>query len=163
MGKISGRHSESYCFSKWHKNVFLRIGPNGESIVTPSVCLYMTWSKMKNDSYAHKVKSFFMPLRSKLWIVLVSQNKSSMQMSITTFKATLVNNLSTPRLAMRWSRQKLETSSANENKSCTENSLDVRGEKIGTRCSNRWQNRTKFGAVSNSWFGILDFHTKYLV
>ena len=30
-------------------------------------------------------------------------------------------------------RQKLETSSANENKSCTENSLDVIGNKIETK------------------------------
>ena len=30
-------------------------------------------------------------------------------------------------------RQKLETSSANENESCTENSLDVRDNKIGTK------------------------------
>ena len=34
---------------------------------------------------------------------------------------------------MKWSRQKLETSSANENESCTENLLDVRGGKIGTK------------------------------
>ena len=34
---------------------------------------------------------------------------------------------------MKWSRQKLETLSANENESCTENSLDVRGDKIGTK------------------------------
>ena len=34
---------------------------------------------------------------------------------------------------MKWSRQKLETSSANENESCTENLLDVRGDKIGTK------------------------------
>ena len=36
-------------------------------------------------------------------------------------------------MAMKWSGQKLETSSANENESCTKNSLDVRGDKIGTK------------------------------
>ena len=34
---------------------------------------------------------------------------------------------------MKWSGQKLETLSANENESCMENSLDVRGDKIGTK------------------------------
>ena len=34
---------------------------------------------------------------------------------------------------MKWSGQKLETLSANENESCTENSLDVRGDKIETK------------------------------
>ena len=34
---------------------------------------------------------------------------------------------------MKWSGQKLETSSSNENESYTENSLDVRGNKIGTK------------------------------
>ena len=72
-----------------------------------------------------------MSLRSKLWIVLVSQNKSSIQMSITSFKGILVNKLLTSRLAMKWLGQKLETSSANENETCTENSVDVRGDKIG--------------------------------
>ena len=67
-----------------------------------------------------------MSLRSKLWVVLVSQNKSAIQMSITSFKGILLNTLSTSRLAMKWSGQKLETLSANENESCTENSLDVR-------------------------------------
>ena len=65
--------------------------------------------------------------------MLVSQNKSSIQMSITSFKGILVNKLLTSRMAMKWSGQKLETSSANENKSCTKNSLDVRGDKIGTK------------------------------
>ena len=101
LGKISGGHSDSYCFLKWHKNAFAGIRPNGETIATPSICLYMTWSKMKNDSYAHKVKSFLMSLRCKLWIVLVSENKSLIQMSITSFKATLVKKISTWRLAMR--------------------------------------------------------------
>ena len=34
---------------------------------------------------------------------------------------------------MKWSGQKLEALSANENEPCTENSLDVRGDKIGTK------------------------------
>ena len=34
---------------------------------------------------------------------------------------------------MKWSGQKLETLSANENESCTKNSLDVRGDKIETK------------------------------
>ena len=55
-------------------------------------------------------------------------------MSITLFKAILVNKLSTSRLDMKWSRQKLETSSSrNENESCTKNSLTVRSDKIGTK------------------------------
>ena len=87
---------------------------------------------MKVDSYAVKVQSSLISLRSKLWIVLVSQNKSSIQMLITSFKGILVNKLSTPRLAMKWSGQKLETLSANENESFTKNPLDVRGDKIGT-------------------------------
>ena len=58
-------------------------------------------------------------------------------MSITSFKGILVNKLSTSRLAMKWSGQNLETSSANENESCHENSLDVRGDKILTKkCPN---------------------------
>ena len=133
MGKISGGHSESHCFSKWYKNAFGRIGPNGEPNAIPLICLHMTWSKMKCNSYAAKVKSSLMSLRSKLWIMLVSQNKSSIQMSITSFKGILVNKLLTSRLAMKWSGQKLETSSANENESCTKNSLDVRGDKIGKK------------------------------
>ena len=88
---------------------------------------------MKNDSYAAKVKSSLISLRSKLRIVLVSQNKPSMQMSITSFKGILINKLSTSRLAMTWSGQKLKTSSVNEDESRTENSLDVRGDKIGTK------------------------------
>ena len=55
-------------------------------------------------------------------------------MSITSFKGILVNKFSISRLAMKWSGQKLETLSASENESCTENSLDVvRGDKIGTK------------------------------
>ena len=54
-------------------------------------------------------------------------------MSITSFKGILVNKLSISRLAMKWSGQKLETLSGNENESCTKNSLDVRGDKIGTK------------------------------
>ena len=54
-------------------------------------------------------------------------------MSITSFKVILVNKLSTSSLIMKWSGQRLETLSANENESCTENSLDVRGDKIGTK------------------------------
>ena len=57
----------------------------------------------------------------------------SMQMTITSFKEILVNKLSTSRLGMKWSGQKLETSFSNENESYTENSLDVRGSKIGTK------------------------------
>ena len=53
-------------------------------------------------------------------------------MSITSFKGILVNKLSISRLAMKCPGQKLETLSANENESCTENSVDVRGDKIGT-------------------------------
>ena len=52
-------------------------------------------------------------------------------MLITSFKGLLVNKLLTPRLAMKWSGQKRETLSANENESFTKNSLDVRGDKIG--------------------------------
>ena len=133
LGKISGGHSQSHWFSKWHKNTFARIGTNEELIVTPSVCLYMTWPKMKNDSIDAEGKSSLISLRSKLWIALASHNKVSMQMSITSFKGILVNKLSTSRLAMKWSGQKLETSSSNENESYTENSLDVRGNKIGTK------------------------------
>ena len=65
--------------------------------------------------------------------MLVSQNKSLIQMLITSFKGILVNKLSPSRLAMKWSGQKLETSSANENELCTENSLDVKGDKIGNK------------------------------
>ena len=122
LGKMSGGHSERHCFSKWHKKAFARIRPNAEPTVLPSICLlmtYMTWSKMKNDSKMNKIKSSLMSLRSKLWIVLVSQNKSSIQMSITSFKGILVNKLLTSRLAMKWLGQKLETSSANENETCT--------------------------------------------
>ena len=54
-------------------------------------------------------------------------------MSITSFKGILVNKPLISRLAMKWSEQKLETLSANENESCTENSLDVRVDKIGTK------------------------------
>ena len=54
-------------------------------------------------------------------------------MAVTSFKGILVNKLSTSRLAMKWSGQKLGTSSANENESCIENSLDVRGDKIGNK------------------------------
>ena len=53
-------------------------------------------------------------------------------MSITSFKGILVNKLSTSRMAMKWSGQNLETSSANESESCTEISSTVRGDKIGT-------------------------------
>ena len=34
---------------------------------------------------------------------------------------------------MKWSGQKLKTSSTNENESCTKNSIYVRGDKIGTK------------------------------
>ena len=55
-------------------------------------------------------------------------------MSITLFKAILVNKLSTSRLVMKWSRQKIETSSSgNENESCTKNPLTVRSDKVGTK------------------------------
>ena len=56
-----------------------------------------------------------------------------MQMSITSLKGILVNKLSTSRLTVKWSGQKLKASSANKNESCTENSLDVKGAKIGTK------------------------------
>ena len=68
-----------------------------------------------------------MTLKSKLWIAVVSQNKSSVQISITSFKIILVNKLSTWRLEMRWSGQKLEILSANENMSYSKNN------KIGTK------------------------------
>ena len=54
-------------------------------------------------------------------------------MSITSFKGILLNKLSTSRLVIKWSGKTLETSSANENDSCTENPLTVRGDKIGTK------------------------------
>ena len=54
-------------------------------------------------------------------------------MSTTSFKEILVNKLLTSGLDMKWSGQKLETSSANENKLCTENSFTVKGDKIETR------------------------------
>ena len=76
---------------------------------------------MKNDSYAAKVKSSLISLRSKLKIVLAAQNKS-IQMSITSFKDKLVNKLPTSRLVKKVSGQKLETSS--ENESCTENLIN---------------------------------------
>ena len=66
-------------------------------------------------------------------MVLVLQNKSSIQVSITSFKGILVNKISTSKLAMKWARQKLEILSANENESCTKNSLTVTGDKIGTK------------------------------
>ena len=53
--------------------------------------------------------------------------------TITSFKGILVNKLSTSRLTMKCSGQKLETSSANENDSFTKTSLTVRGDKIGTK------------------------------
>ena len=81
---------------------------------------------MKNDSYAAKVKSSLISLRSKLKIVLAAQNKS-IQMSITSFKEKLVNKLPTSRLVKKVSGQKLQTSS--ENESCTENLIN----------SERWQ------------------------
>ena len=34
---------------------------------------------------------------------------------------------------MKWPEQKVETSSTNENESCTENSLTVRADKKGTK------------------------------
>ena len=55
-----------------------------------------------------------------------------MQMSVTSFKRILVSKLSTLRLAMKWSGQKPETLSANENVTRTENSLTVRDDKIET-------------------------------
>ena len=54
-------------------------------------------------------------------------------MPLTSFKGILVYKLLTSRLAMKLSGQKLETSSTNENDSCTENSLTVRGDKIETK------------------------------
>ena len=44
-----------------------------------------------------------------------------------------MKKLLTSRLAMKWSGQKLETSSANKNVFSTKTSLDVRGDKIGTK------------------------------
>ena len=52
---------------------------------------------------------------------------------MTSPKSILVNKHLTSILAMKWSGQRLETSSANENESCTENLLTVRAEKIGTK------------------------------
>ena len=54
----------------------------------------------------------------------------------TSCNGILVNKLSTSSRAMKWSGQKLETSSTNENESCTENSLDVRGDKMGRNWGN---------------------------
>ena len=56
-------------------------------------------------------------------------------MGITSFKGMLVNKLSTARLIMKWSGQKLcrnfvETLSANKKEPFTEDSLTVRGDKI---------------------------------
>ena len=51
------------------------------------------------------------------------------QMSLTSFKGILVKNLSGSRLAMKWSGQKQDTLSANENESRSVNSLDQRDEK----------------------------------
>ena len=126
-------HSMSYCFSKWHKNAFARTGPKAEPIATPSICLSMTWSKMKHDLYAAKVKSSLISLRSKLWIELVPHSKLSIQMLITPFKEILVNELSTSILAMKGAGQKLEISSAKENESCTKSSLTVRCDNIETK------------------------------
>ena len=58
-------------------------------------------------------------------------SKQIMQISITSFDGILVK-LPTSRLAIKWSGQKLETSSSNENVTCTENSLTARGDKIRT-------------------------------
>ena len=44
-----------------------------------------------------------------------------------------MKKLLTSRLAMKWSGQKLETSSANKNVFSTKTSLDVRGDKIGNK------------------------------
>ena len=52
---------------------------------------------------------------------------------MTSLKSILVNKHLTSRLAMKWSGQRLKTSSANENESCTENLLTVRAEKTGTK------------------------------
>ena len=54
-------------------------------------------------------------------------------MSITSFKGILENKFLTSTLAMKWSGQKLETFSANENESFTDNSLRVRGDKVVTK------------------------------
>ena len=49
------------------------------------------------------------------------------------FKGILVNKLSTSTLAIKWLGKKLEILSANENESCTKNSLTVRGGKRVTK------------------------------
>ena len=54
-------------------------------------------------------------------------------MSVTSFKGIFVNELSTSRLAMKWLGKKTQTSSANENESCTKNSLDVGRDNIRTK------------------------------
>ena len=46
---------------------------------------------MKNNSYAANVKSSLISIQPKLWIMLLSQNKPSIHMSITSFKGILVN------------------------------------------------------------------------
>ena len=105
--KISGAHSENHYVSKWHKNVLVRVGPNGAPIATPSVCLYMIWSKITKNSYATKSKDCFVSLWSYLWIMLVSQKKSSKQMSTSSFQGILLNKLSALRLAVKWKKLKL--------------------------------------------------------
>ena len=45
----------------------------------------------------------------------------------------MVNKFSASRLAIKWSGQKLETSLAKENESCTENVLTISGDKIETK------------------------------
>ena len=64
--------------------------------------------------------------------LLVSQNKLSIQMTVTLFKGILVNKFSTSRRSFKWSGQKLETSTGNKIELCPKNSLDVRGDKMGT-------------------------------
>ena len=54
-------------------------------------------------------------------------------MLITSFKETLVNKLSTSRLAMKGLGQKLEILAAEENESRTENSLTVRCDNKETK------------------------------
>ena len=98
---------------------------------------------MKNDSYAAKVKSSLISLQSKLygscWYHKTNHRyKSLIQIldtnhQLTSFKGILVYKLSTSVLAMKWSGQKLETSSAGEKETCTEDLLTVRGRKIGTK------------------------------
>ena len=133
LSKILQEHSERYCLWKCSKNVFARNWTNGKLIATLSICLDMTWSTVKQESHAANIKSSLILSWSNSWMVLGWQNKSSIQMPIILFKEILVNILSTSIRVMEVLGQKLETSSGNENESCTKKPSTLRGDKIGTK------------------------------